>query len=192
MNCFCYLLFFSFFLSCIPCINSFISYHHPSHFLKYFSTTISSPRSPKFTSFLVQPPSQLQLRPNLFQLWASKKAAGSSKNGRDSPGQRLGVKKYGGEFVKIGNIIMRQRGTKFHAGPNVGMGRDFTLFALKDGKVHFNRKMRYIEVFEAQPKLGEIVEEPRWTQALAESVRAYGARGYVKGNVPATVTAEKL
>lgn len=70
---------------------------------------------------------------------ASKKAAGSTKNGRDSKGQRLGVKKFGGETVKPGNIIVRQRGTKYHLGNNVRMGRDFTIFSLIDGKVKFER-----------------------------------------------------
>jgi len=68
---------------------------------------------------------------------AHKKAGGSSRNGRDSAGRRLGVKKFGGENVKAGNILVRQRGTKFHAGNNVGMGKDHTLFALIDGKVSF-------------------------------------------------------
>jgi len=68
---------------------------------------------------------------------AHKKAGGSSRNGRDSAGQRRGVKKYGGEFVRAGNIIVRQLGTKFHPGNNVGMGRDYTLFALADGLVTF-------------------------------------------------------
>ena len=68
---------------------------------------------------------------------AHKKAGGSSRNGRDSPGQRLGVKRYGGEHVVPGNILVRQRGTKFHPGTNVGMGRDHTLFALVEGKVTF-------------------------------------------------------
>ncbi len=69
---------------------------------------------------------------------AHKKAGGSSRNGRDSEGRRLGVKKFGGESVISGNIIIRQRGTKFHAGSNVGIGKDHTLFALKEGKVEFN------------------------------------------------------
>ncbi|MDH3232282.1 MAG: 50S ribosomal protein L27 [Alphaproteobacteria bacterium] len=73
---------------------------------------------------------------------AHKKAGGSSRNGRDSPGQRLGVKKYGGEAVIAGNIIVRQRGTKFHPGDNVGLGKDHTLFALADGSVKFARKAR--------------------------------------------------
>ena len=68
---------------------------------------------------------------------AHKKAGGSSRNGRDSDGRRLGVKKFGGELVIGGNIIVRQRGTKWHPGQNVGMGKDHTLFALVDGKVLF-------------------------------------------------------
>ncbi|MCH9698498.1 MAG: 50S ribosomal protein L27 [Gammaproteobacteria bacterium] len=68
---------------------------------------------------------------------AHKKAGGSSRNGRDSESKRLGVKRYGGEVVKAGNIIVRQRGTKFHPGSNVGCGKDHTLFAKVDGKVEF-------------------------------------------------------
>lgn len=68
---------------------------------------------------------------------AHKKAGGSSRNGRDSAGKRLGVKKYGGEAVIPGNIIVRQRGTTWHPGPNVGMGRDYTLYALTKGHVKF-------------------------------------------------------
>ena len=71
---------------------------------------------------------------------ATKKAGGSSRNGRDSAGRRLGVKKYGGENVIPGNIIVRQRGTKFHPGLNVGMGKDHTLFSLINGKVVFKQK----------------------------------------------------
>lgn len=70
---------------------------------------------------------------------AHKKAGGSSRNGRDSAGKRLGVKKFGGERVIPGNIIVRQRGTKFHPGAGVGMGRDYTLFALVEGQVAFKR-----------------------------------------------------
>src|SRR5260221_9526083 len=70
---------------------------------------------------------------------AHKKAGGSSRNGRDSPGKRLGVKKFGGEIVIPGNIIVRQRGTKFHPGDRVGMGRDHTLFALEEGAVQFKK-----------------------------------------------------
>jgi len=71
---------------------------------------------------------------------AHKKAGGSSRNGRDTEGRRLGVKKFGGEAVVPGNIIIRQRGTKFHAGDNVGLGKDHTIFALTEGKVKFARK----------------------------------------------------
>lgn len=71
---------------------------------------------------------------------AHKKAAGSSKNGRDSQSKRRGIKAFGGETVSAGSIIVRQKGTKWHPGKNVGMGRDFTLFALVDGKVGFTTK----------------------------------------------------
>ena len=70
---------------------------------------------------------------------AHKKAGGSSRNGRDSAGRRLGVKKFGGEIVISGNIIVRQRGTKFHPGSNVGLGKDHTLFATSGGMVVFNK-----------------------------------------------------
>jgi len=70
---------------------------------------------------------------------ATKKAGGSSRNGRDSAGRRLGVKKFGGQVVISGNIIVRQRGTKFHPGLNVGIGKDHTIFATKDGKVAFKK-----------------------------------------------------
>ncbi len=71
---------------------------------------------------------------------AHKKAGGSSKNGRDSESKRLGVKRYGGEVVRAGNIIIRQRGTKVHPGPNVGCGNDHTLYAKADGVVRFEVK----------------------------------------------------
>ena len=70
---------------------------------------------------------------------AHKKAGGSSRNGRDSAGQRMGVKKYAGQQVKAGNILIRQRGTKIHPGNNVGLGKDYTLFASIDGTVTFER-----------------------------------------------------
>ena len=75
---------------------------------------------------------------------AHKKAGGSSRNGRDSESKRLGVKCFGGEQVRAGNIIVRQRGTQFHPGRNVGLGRDHTLFALTDGKVQFARGGRLV------------------------------------------------
>ena len=71
---------------------------------------------------------------------AHKKAAGSSRNGRDSESKRLGVKKFGGQQVLAGNILVRQRGTRFHAGTNVGIGRDHTLFAKQSGAVKFEKK----------------------------------------------------
>lgn len=71
---------------------------------------------------------------------AHKKAGGSSRNGRDSEGRRLGVKKYGGESVLAGNILVRQRGTKWHPGKNVGLGKDHTIFSLIDGEVVFSKK----------------------------------------------------
>ncbi len=71
---------------------------------------------------------------------AHKKAGGSTRNGRDSESKRLGVKRYGGEAVLGGNILVRQRGTRYHAGLNVGVGKDHTLFATSDGKVQFEKK----------------------------------------------------
>jgi large subunit ribosomal protein L27 len=83
---------------------------------------------------------------------AHKKAGGSSRNGRDSAGQRLGVKMFGGEKIAGGNVIVRQRGTKFWAGENVGMGKDHTLFALCDGQVAFKsgfKRRTYVSVINA-------------------------------------------
>lgn len=77
---------------------------------------------------------------------AHKKGQGSSRNGRDSNAQRRGVKKFGGEAVRAGNILIRQVGTKFHPGKNVGQGKDYTLFALVDGNVMFDRKGRRINI----------------------------------------------
>ena len=85
---------------------------------------------------------------------AHKKAGGSTKNGRESESKRLGLKKFGGEAVLAGNIIVRQRGTHFHAGSNVGIGRDHTLFALTDGAVRFDRKgpheRRFVSIVAAE------------------------------------------
>jgi len=83
---------------------------------------------------------------------AHKKGVGSSRNGRDSNPKRLGVKRFGGQYVLAGNILVRQRGTKFHPGQNVGRGRDDTLFALIDGVVRFERRGRdrqYVSVYPA-------------------------------------------
>ena len=77
---------------------------------------------------------------------AHKKGQGSVRNGRDSHSKRLGVKAFGGEYVTAGSIIVRQRGTKFHAGQNVGTGRDWTLFALADGRVKFDRDSTRVNV----------------------------------------------
>ena len=79
---------------------------------------------------------------------AHKKGQGSSRNGRDSESKRLGVKKFGGQSVIAGNILVRQRGTKFSPGRNVGLGRDWTLFALTDGRVEFDKNGRRINVIQ--------------------------------------------
>ena len=91
---------------------------------------------------------------------AHKKAGGSTRNGRDSESKRLGVKRFGGQAVRAGNILVRQRGTRFHAGPGVGMGRDHTLFALSDGQVKFlikgdkGRKLVSVEPAESGQSAG--------------------------------------
>jgi large subunit ribosomal protein L27 len=85
---------------------------------------------------------------------AHKKGQGSTRNGRDSAGKRLGVKKFGGEVVRAGNIIIRQRGTKFHPGRNAGLGRDYTIFALVDGTVRFDVRgagKRFVSIVPAEP-----------------------------------------
>ena len=82
---------------------------------------------------------------------AHKKSGGSTRNGRDSIGRRLGVKKYGGELVIAGNILVRQRGTKIHPGAGVGLGRDHTLFALTDGTVKFSRRSGGLAVVSVVP-----------------------------------------
>ena len=84
---------------------------------------------------------------------AHKKAGGSSRNGRDSIGKRLGVKRFDGQFCLAGNILVRQRGSSFHAGNNVGRGKDYTLFALVDGRVKFSRKRnnrKYVNILPEQ------------------------------------------
>ncbi len=83
---------------------------------------------------------------------AHKKAGGSSRNGRDSAGQRYGIKKFGGQTVRAGNIIVRQKGTKLHPGHNVGLGRDYTIFAKIDGTVtfeQFGKKRKKVSVYAA-------------------------------------------
>lgn len=81
---------------------------------------------------------------------AHKKGQGSSRNGRDSESKRLGVKKFGGQSVIAGNILVRQRGTKFTPGRNVGLGRDWTLFALTDGRVQFDKNGRRVNVLQEE------------------------------------------
>ena len=86
---------------------------------------------------------------------AHKKAGGSSRNGRDSTAQRLGAKKFGGEMVRAGNILVRQRGTQFRPGDNVGIGRDHTLFALSDGEVqfrHVTKQRKRVDVVTSESK----------------------------------------
>ena len=89
---------------------------------------------------------------------AHKKAGGSSRNGRDTAGRRLGVKKFGGEAVIAGNIIVRQRGTKWHPGNNVGLGKDHTIFALVDGNVGFAKKANGRTYVSVMPKTAEAAE----------------------------------
>jgi large subunit ribosomal protein L27 len=86
---------------------------------------------------------------------ASKKAAGSTKNGRDSQSKRLGVKRFGGEHVLPGTIIVRQRGTKFHLGRNVRLGRDFTIYAVAEGQVKFERMNKLKFKVSVMPKTAE-------------------------------------
>ncbi len=89
---------------------------------------------------------------------AHKKAGGSSRNGRDSESKRLGVKKFGGEAVRAGNILVRQRGTKWHPGNNVGLGKDHTIFALTEGKVSFATKANGRVYVSVMPTVAEAAE----------------------------------
>ncbi|GJY17855.1 putative ribosomal protein L27 [Tanacetum coccineum] len=94
----------------------------------------------------------------VFRRWATKKTAGSTKNGRDSKPKFLGVKKFGGERVIPGNIIVRQRGTRFHPGDYVGIGKDHTLYALKEGSVKFERhKLSGRKWVHVEPKEGHVI-----------------------------------
>ncbi|MDD4336524.1 MAG: 50S ribosomal protein L27 [Firmicutes bacterium] len=88
-----------------------------------------------------------------LQLFAKKKGVGSSRNGRDSCSQRLGVKRFGGQYVTAGNIIVRQCGTKVHPGANVGLGKDYTLFALADGYVKFEQNGKRSKKVSVVPEL---------------------------------------
>ncbi|MGI6604640.1 MAG: 50S ribosomal protein L27 [bacterium] len=89
-----------------------------------------------------------------LQLFARKKGMGSSRNGRDSHAQRLGVKRFGGQYVTAGSILVRQRGTKIHPGENVGIGKDDTLFAKVDGVVVFENKDRFRKQVSIRPAVG--------------------------------------
>ncbi|XP_078442606.1 uncharacterized protein LOC144712255 [Wolffia australiana] len=105
----------------------------------------------------------------IFMRWATKKTAGSTKNGRDSNPKFLGVKKYGGERVIPGNIIVRQRGTRFHPGDYVGMGKDHTLYALKEGQVRFERhKLSGRKWVHVDPKHGHTLH-PVYSKLSANS-----------------------
>ncbi|XP_008790378.1 50S ribosomal protein L27-like [Phoenix dactylifera] len=105
----------------------------------------------------------------IFRRWASKKTAGSTKNGRDSKPKNLGVKKFGGERVIPGNIIVRQRGTRFHPGNYVGMGKDHTLYTLKEGHVWFERhKLSGRKWVHVEPAEGHVLH-PIYTNAATIS-----------------------
>ncbi|KAF5795029.1 putative ribosomal protein L27 [Helianthus annuus] len=106
----------------------------------------------------------------VFRRWATKKTAGSTKNGRDSKPKNLGVKKFGGERVIPGNIIVRQRGTRFHPGDYVGMGKDHTLYALKEGCVKFERhKLSGRKWVHVEPKEGHVLHPIYLKPNAAES-----------------------
>ena len=110
--------------------------------------------------------------------WASKKAGGTTTNGRDSAGRRLGVKKFGGEFVIPGNIIIRQRGTKFHPGAGMGMGRDHTLFALVEGQVMFKKVLQHNQ---KKRHFVSVVSQDDWQTFLDEKrvAKAKPRRGFI-------------
>ncbi len=105
---------------------------------------------------------------------AHKKGGGSSRNGRDSNSQRLGVKRYDGQLVRAGTIIVRQRGTRIQSGINVGVGRDHTLFALTDGKVKFEHTTKYkkqASVYPQEVKAQESPGKPTYTQPTTQMQR---------------------
>ncbi|GAA0145189.1 hypothetical protein Leryth_004355 [Lithospermum erythrorhizon] len=107
----------------------------------------------------------------MFRRWATKKTAGSTKNGRDSKPKNLGVKKFGGERVIPGNIIVRQRGTRFHPGDYVGIGRDHTLFAMKEGTVKFEKhKLSGRKWVHVEPKDGHMIH-PIYAKSTAAELK---------------------
>lgn len=118
---------------------------------------------------------------------AHKKGVGSSKNGRESESKRLGVKIYGGQFAKAGNILVRQRGTTHNPGENVGMGKDHTLFALTDGTVVFKKKMKNRSYISVQPIVEVEVAVAEHVEVVAEvpEVKAPKAKKAVVAEIPA-------
>lgn len=121
---------------------------------------------------------------------AHKKGVGSSDNGRDSKSKRLGVKLYGGQPAKAGNILVRQRGTKFHAGENVGMGKDFTLFALADGMVSFKTGRKDRTLISVLPFAAEVKEtiapvKPAKSASKAPTTDATSSTPAVESEAPA-------
>lgn len=130
----------------------------------------------------------------LIQLFAHKKGGGSSKNGRDSQAKRLGVKRSAGQFVTAGNIIVRQRGTKFYPGNNVGLGKDYTIFATADGVVEFETKhggKKYVNIV-VQAKKVEKKAAPKKVEAkVEEKVEANTATAEKKTTTAKKTTAKK-
>jgi len=130
--------------------------------LRALGRAANSLPSPPATSGILEQAEVLGSASSLtFVRWATKKQGGSSNNGRDSNPKFLGIKKYGGEYVKAGNIIARQRGTKWHPGDNCGIGVDHTLFALIEGKVHFTDNHL------KKRKIVNVVPLEQWPQVLA-------------------------
>ena len=126
---------------------------------------------------------------------AHKKAGGSSRNGRDTAGKRLGVKKFGGEAVIPGNILVRQRGTKWHPGKNVGLGRDYTIYAMVEGRVQFKERdgRVFISVVPAEPvaQAGErFNSRSSAITSSSESARASRTASRARSKSPATAKSQ--
>ena len=130
----------------------------------------------------------------LIQLFAHKKGGGSSKNGRDSQAKRLGVKRSAGQVVTAGNIIVRQRGTKFYPGNNVGLGKDYTIFATADGVVEFETKhggKKYINVVVPAKKVEKKAAPKKVEAKVEEKVEANTATAEKKTTTAKKTTAKK-
>ena len=130
----------------------------------------------------------------LIQLFAHKKGGGSSKNGRDSQAKRLGVKRSAGQFVAAGNIIVRQRGTKFYPGNNVGLGKDYTIFATADGVVEFETKhggKKYVNIVVQAKKVEKKVAPKKVEAKVEEKVEAKAATAEKKTTTAKKTTAKK-